>query len=724
MMSEFHHASAPRSPGEPWNMTPEWLDTLNPAQREAVTHGDGPLLVVAGAGTGKTKTLACRVAYLVHQGVSPERIMLLTFTRRAAAEMVRRAEEMTGQNSTGRVWGGTFHAVANRLLRIYGNAMSIPGDFTVMDQSDAADLMGLIRTELGVTKSDRRFPRKETLVSIYSRTVNSQEKLDRVLMRQFPWCRDEIETIAKIFESYTRRKRESHVFDYDDLLLVWNALCDAPGAGEAMGDRFDHVLVDEYQDTNAIQSQILLRLRRTHKNIMVVGDDAQSIYSFRAATVRNILDFPTQFPGTRMVTLEQNYRSTQPILAASNAVMDQAKERFTKNLRSDRVSHQRPVLITCLDEQQQCKSVCRKILMHLEQGIPLMRQAVLFRAGHHSDQLEVELARRKIPFHKFGGLKFVEAAHVKDMLAFLRILENPFDELSWYRILLMLEGVGPKSAQRIIGELGVRRSGAPAPAGPSPLLRLFFKPPVAPPSAREQWAEVRVALADCCGIDLSAPAPAENLDTAMSSRRIEPPLVSQIERLRRFYEPIFEKRYENPTIRLRDIEQLEQIASTYRSRASFVTDLTLDPPTSTSDLAGPPFLEEDWLTLSTIHSAKGCEWDVVHIIHAADGMIPSDMALSDEAGEEEERRLLYVAMTRAKDWLYVYFPIRYYHRKHAMGDAHSLAQLSRYLSPTVRRYFQEMPADEDVTAFVDARVRGLADVDNAVQRLWSDGISP
>ena len=701
-------------------MTPAWLDSLNPSQREAATHGDGPLLVVAGAGTGKTKTLACRVAFLVHQGVPPERILLLTFTRRASAEMVRRAEEMTGEASTGRVWGGTFHSVANRLIRTYGKALSIPSDFTVMDQSDAADLMGMLRSEMGVEKRDRRFPRKETLVAIYSRTVNAQEKLDRVLMRQFPWCRDEIETLAKIFEAYTRRKRENNVFDYDDLLLVWKALCDAPGAGEAMGDRFDHVLVDEYQDTNSIQGQILLGLRRNCKNIMVVGDDAQSIYSFRAATVRNILDFPDQFPGTRVVKLEQNYRSTQPILAASNAVMDQAKERYTKNLRSDRSSHQRPILITCIDEVQQCKSVCRRIITHLEQGIPLMRQAVLFRAGHHSDQLEVELARRRIPFHKFGGLKFVEAAHVKDMLAFLRILENPHDELSWYRVLMMLEGIGPKSAQRIISELGVRRTATPPGDTLSPLRRLFAAPPSAPPSARPQFAALREALADCSGIDLKGPAVEENHDTAMTSRRIEPPLVSQVERLRRYYEPVFEKRYENPTIRIRDIEQLEQIASTYRSRASFVTDLTLDPPTSTSDLAGPPYLEEDWLTLSTIHSAKGCEWDVVHIIHAADGMIPSDMALSDEAGEEEERRLLYVAMTRAKDWLYVYFPLRYYHRKHALGDAHSLAQISRYLSPTVRRHFQEMPADEDVAGFADLSNRGLSDVDEMVQRLWSD----
>lgn len=760
---------------------PHWLDELNPAQREAATHGDGPLLIVAGAGTGKTRTLACRVAWLVERGVPPERILLLTFTRRAAAEMVARAGHLTGAQTTGKVWGGTFHAVGNRLLRIYGRAMGLPTDFTVADQGDAADLMNLIRSELGLAKGDKRFPRKETLVAIYSRTVNAECKLTATLQDHFPWCAQYEEALRRIFQAYTERKREQNVLDYDDLLLYWAALADAEEAGRALEQRFDHVLVDEYQDTNAVQSRILRACRKNNHNICVVGDDAQSIYSFRAATVRNILDFPEQFPGTRIVTLEQNYRSTQPILAASNAVMARARERFTKNLWSQRPSGQRPVLITCMDEQEQSTEVCRAIIAHLEQGVPLRRQAVLFRTGYHSDMLEVELARRHIPFHKYGGLKFVEAAHVKDMLAFLRVLENPYDEISWFRILLLLDGIGPAAARRIMAAIGVRRGGerdagaaetvaaerppaneppqpsaagatpAPPPQAPppptggtSPLRMLFEHPPVVPAPARAPFERLRATLAACAGFLLktmkkqkkngagkgrsAAPspevstgaeqnAPMEN-DAPDTARPGEPPPAVQIECIRRCYEPLFQKRYDNPTIRLRDIEQLEQIAAGYRSRGRFLTDLTLDPPTSTSDLAGPPFLEEDYLILSTIHSAKGCEWDVVYIIHAADGNIPSDMAVTDQAGVDEERRLFYVAMTRAKDRLYVLFPLRYYRTRQARGDLHHYAQLTRFLAEGPKTFFEQRAA----AGFIDrgeGRPAGVVKkVDELLKGLW------
>lgn len=399
-------------------MVTSWLDGLNPAQRQAVTHGNGPLLIVAGAGTGKTKTLACRVAHLIDSGVSPERILLLTFTRRAANEMLTRASRLVGQDGTTKVWGGTFHSVANRLLRIHGPAVGLSRDFTVMDESDAADLMNLIRNDLGLAKTDRRFPRKATLIKIYSHTVNADRPMCEVLEAHFPWCKEDFDGIAQIFELYVRRKQAQHVLDYDDLLLFWSALCDT-NAGERVADQFEHILVDEYQDTNAIQAEILRGMRGHYKNITVVGDDAQSIYSFRAATIRNILDFPEQFPGATVVTLEQNYRSTQPILAASNAVMAPARERYTKQLWSTRESDIKPMLVTCEDEAQQSDIVCQNILSHLEQGKPLMQQAVLFRTSHHSAVLEVELARRNIPFHKFGGLKFIEAAHIKDMLAFL-----------------------------------------------------------------------------------------------------------------------------------------------------------------------------------------------------------------------------------------------------------------------------------------------------------------
>ncbi|MCC7294125.1 MAG: ATP-dependent helicase [Phycisphaerales bacterium] len=677
--------------------TPIWLGDLNPQQRRAVTGGDGPLLVIAGAGTGKTKTLACRVAWLIHKGVDPDRILLLTFTRRAAAEMLKRAGQLVDASIVGRVWGGTFHAVANRLLRVYGQALDLPPEFTIMDQSDAADMMNLLRAELELAKGDKRFPRKETLAAIYSRSVNAREKLADTLEVFYPWCSEHKEDIARIFREFQDRKKQQNVLDYDDLLLFLNALAQEPGVGDALGDRFEHVLVDEYQDTNLLQSEILLGLRRRQRNIMVVGDDAQSIYSFRAATVRNILDFPQQFSGAEIVTLEQNYRSVQPILHVSNAVMAHAKERYTKELWSSRVSSRKPSLVYCRDEPDQCQAVVHRILEHLEAGIPLRQQAVLFRAGHHSSVLEVELTRRKIPFHKYGGLRFIETAHIKDMLAMLRILENPYDQLSWHRVLLMLPGVGPSSARRIMDDLWqappeparTNGHGAETPVQ-SPLLAMLERAPRVPAGSTEHYEKLRQTLRACCGIGAAGKVRKRKPEPPRETRgQAPPPIATQIEILRRYYEPLCERMHDNARMRLKDLEQLEQIASGYRSRQAFITDLTLDPPHSTSDLAGAPYLEEDYLILSTIHSAKGCEWDVVHVLHAADGMIPSDMSTGDSEGVDEERRLLYVALTRAKDFLYVYFPLRYYHAKYRFGAAHNFAKLSRFITKSVLTHFEQ-----------------------------------
>lgn len=724
-------------------MPESWLNELNPSQRDGATHGDGPLLIIAGAGTGKTRTLVARLATLLSRGVAPERILLLTFTRRAAAEMIRRAGRLCGETTAGRVWGGTFHAVANRLLRMYGRAIGLSPDFSLMDESDAADFMNLIRSELGHSKGNRRFPRKDTLVSIYSRTVNAQQPVREVVTRNFPWCMTEIDGVASICNLYAQRKLDQNLLDYDDLLLYWNALCDAPDVGTRVADRFDHILVDEYQDTNPIQAQILRGMRKGKPNICVVGDDAQSIYSFRSATIRNILDFPRIFPGTRTVTLEQNYRSTTPILAASNAVMEQAKERYTKNLWSGRASDQKPVLMLCTDEPNQTDAVCENILAHLERGVALMKQTVLFRTGHHSAHLEIELARRNIPFHKFGGLKFLEAAHIKDLISLLRVIENPHDEVAWFRVLQLIEGIGPRSAGRIMEELGVRRveanvirdrATATSPPAPeltyvTPLLRLFRSPPHVPLAVREPFDALRAAFAECSGVRFPTGlvkeggvrprvGPADGEPTQVT-RVGPPPIASQIDCLRRFYLPILERRHDNPTVRGRDLEVLQSIAAGYTSRERFISDLTLDPPTSTSDLAQPPHLDEDWLTLSTIHSAKGCEWEVVHILHAADGMIPSDMAVGDEGGVDEERRLFYVAMTRAKDNLYVYFPFRYYHRKHALGDGHGYAQVTRFLSPAVRALFEDRRACVEMgSAIPDDMASGGAVVRDRVRKLF------
>ena len=680
----------------------DWKQSLNPAQLEAVTCGDGPVLVIAGAGTGKTWTLACRVAYLIEQGVPPERILLLTFSRRAAREMLSRAGRLVDIKRAGKVWGGTFHAIANRLLRQYGRPLGLAPDFTVLDQADMADLLDLIRSEQQSARDkreQRRFPRKDTLVAIYSRMVNAGQGLSTVLENSFPWCIDDADGIRTIFAEYTRRKRAQNVLDYDDLLLFWRALGATPSADQLSG-QFEHVLVDEYQDTNPLQAQILQTLRHNNRNLMVVGDDAQAIYAFRGASIRNILDFPQQFPGARRVTLEQNYRSTRPILDVSNAVIAHARERFPKDLWPVRSGGARPVLLTCADESEQSLQVCAQVLEHREQGTPLRQQVVLFRTGHHSDLLELELTRRNIPFVKFGGLKFLESAHIKDVLAVLRLLENPRDEVSWFRVLQLLDGIGPASARAILQTLGLRtspdcpppRRSLPAPddslgqmalaqpyleeAPVSPIVRLIASPPRVPEAARESLERLRDTFADCLASGGTLPPAAE------------------IARIRRFCEPIFQQRYSSPQARLHDIDQLEQVAGAHASRGRFLSELALDPPTSTSDLAGPPLLDEDYLILSTVHSAKGGEWDVVHVIHAADGMIPSDMSTGDQEAIEEERRLFYVALTRARDNLYVYFALRFYRRPRSLDDAHHFAQLTRFLPDHVQSLFERQTAGE------------------------------
>ncbi|MFL5735898.1 MAG: ATP-dependent helicase [Actinomycetota bacterium] len=661
---------------------------LNRAQRDVVEHEHGPLLVVAGAGTGKTWTLACRLARLIERGTPADRILLLTFTRRAAREMLSRAERLLSgprpdDRARGRVWGGTFHAVANRLLRLHGGVIGVRPDFTILDQSDAADMLNLVRSDLGVADGERRFPKKETLASIYSRTVNARRRLPEVVAEEFPWCRGEIDAIASIFRTYTERKRRANVLDFDDLLLLWHAL--AGRAGDRLGALFDHVLVDEYQDTNALQAEILVALRQENRDIMVVGDDAQAIYAFRSATVRNILEFPQRFPGTRVVKLEDNYRSTQPILDVSNRVIALARERHEKELRATRAGEARPVLRTCDDEMSQSDAVCTEVLGLREAGTPLHEQAVLFRAAHHSDLLEVELSRRNIPFVKFGGLRFLESAHVKDALAVMRLLDNPHDEIAWFRVLQLLEGVGPATARRVMVSLGVQGNGVAAAAGAaaadasgaSPVRRVIDRPPAVPAMLGADARSLRETLSDCLEARL--------------------PPAAELERVRRFLAPILARRYEGADARLRDLEQLEALAGEGGSgtgeRARFLADLTLDPPSSTEDLAGPPGLDDDYLILITIHSAKGGEWDAVHVIHAADGNIPSDLATGTADGVEEERRLFYVALTRARNVLNVYFPLRYHRRPRGLDDAHGYAQLTRFLAPSVLETFDRAGAE-------------------------------
>ena len=635
---------------------------LNAEQAAAATFAEGPLLIIAGAGTGKTRTLIYRLAHLIEVGVRPERILLLTFTRRAAHEMLSRAERLVGGACRG-VNGGTFHATGHRLLRRFGAAAGVPNDFTIMDQGDAEDLMQLCRAQLGYADGKKkRFPKKETLHYVYSRHINTDIPVGDILRDEYVQFVDYQEDFLRIFGDYIRRKSERNLVDYDDLLLFWAAMLEsAPQIAERIASLYDHVLVDEYQDTNMLQARILRGMCRGHSNITVVGDDAQSIYSFRGASFRNILDFPRQFPGTTIVALEQNYRSTQPILDVSNTLISRASERYTKTLWTKRGGGERPWLVTTQDEQQQTRFVVDRILELHETGVPLREIAVLFRAGYMSADLEIELTSRKIPFEKWGGLKFLEAAHVKDVLAFLRILENPRDEVSWYRILMLLPGIGDATARAAIDLMAQMAWDSRA-----------FGHYRAPARAREAHTHL-VALLDQLR---STPV----LDMASVS--------ADIARVRQLYDGILREKYDRVEPRLADLDQLQTIAGGYANREAFLSALALEPPQATQDLAGGSDDERDVLTLSTTHSAKGKEWDAVFLIWAADGWFPMARAINDDEELEEERRLMYVALTRARNHLAVTCPLNSYATRRSADYA--IDQMSRFLDRGVREKMERV----------------------------------
>ncbi|HEX6596367.1 MAG TPA: ATP-dependent helicase [Acidimicrobiales bacterium] len=644
--------------------------SLNAEQRDAVEHDDRPLLILAGAGTGKTATLAARVGRILADGTDPERVCLLTFSRRAATEMLLRAGRMSDSGRAARVLGGTFHSVAQRLLHRHGGLIGLDPGFSVLDAGDSTELIGIVRNELGFASAKgRRFPRKETLASILSHVTNAQVRLSDVVAKCYPWCSDDLDGMRDVFASYTARKRAQQLCDFDDLLLLLRAVGGSEIGRGLLAGLFDHVLVDEYQDVNGLQAAIVELLRPGGRGVTAVGDDAQAIYGFRAATTEAILEFPTRYPEAVVLRLEHNYRSTPPILAVANQVMAEAPGGAAKVLWSDRPGRRRPVLRTCADESAEAEAVCDSVLAHREKGVPLHEQAVLFRASHHAGVLELALGRRHIPYVKYGGLRFLEAAHVKDLLSLLRMLDNPWDELAWFRVLQLLEGVGPATASRLVDGLGVRggRAAEHDPAAATPLARLLAAAPTVPEPARPELNGLRSALGDCAGEAGGSP----------------PPAGAQVDRLRQWLEPIVRRRYDAPTARLGDLERLAEQAATASSRGRFVADLTLDPPTSTGDLAGPPALDDDWLVLSTVHSAKGGEWAVVHVLHAADGCFPSDLATGDAESLAEERRLFYVAVTRARDLLEVDVPLRFHRHRHRLDDLYGFAPISRFLSPAV-----------------------------------------
>jgi DNA helicase-2/ATP-dependent DNA helicase PcrA len=646
---------------------------LNPEQRAAVEHDVGagmvrPLLVVAGAGSGKTNTLAHRVAKLILAGSDPQRILLLTFSRRAANEMGQRAagvlQRVLGTSTAvgSLPWAGTFHSIGARLLREYAGRIGLEASFTIHDRADSEDLMGLVRQDvgLGASTGQKRFPLKGTCLAIYSRVVNSREPLAGVLQSTFPWCSEWEEQLKRLFGAYVDAKQEQNVLDYDDLLLFWAEMASDPELGPELGALFDHVLVDEYQDTNRLQAAILQGMKPDGRGVMVVGDDAQSIYSFRGATVRNILDFPKQFgEHTRLITLDRNYRSTQPILDASNAVIAAAVERHAKTLWTDKVATGKPQLVLIPDEAEQARWVCNRVLEQREAGIRLTQQAVLFRAASHSAALELELVRRNIPFVKFGGLKFLEAAHIKDVLAMLRFVQNPAGRVAGFRVVQLIPGIGPATAARLLDAVAEA-------ADPVAAVEAF----PAPPRAQGEWEQFTA------------------LFRSLRTTGLRWPL--EIELVRDWYLPHLERLHDDAPVRAADLDQLVALAGGYGSRENFLTELTLDPPEATSDRAGPPLLDEDYLILSTIHSSKGQEWKAVHVLNVVDGCIPSDMATGSLDDIEEERRLLYVAMTRAKEHLHLIVPNRFFIKQQAqMGDRHVYAQRTRFVTPVMLKHFEE-----------------------------------
>ena len=655
--------------------SPDPLESLNPQQRDAATHGTGdtagdtrPLLVIAGAGSGKTNTLAHRVANLIRHGADPQRMMLLTFSRRAAQEMERRVggvlQKSLGLQGTqpppSLPWSGTFHSIGARLLREYAPRIGLEDNFTIHDRGDAEDLMGMVRHEIGFSDTKKRFPLKGTCLSIYSRCVNTRAPLAEVLAEAFPWCAEWEAELKRLFGAYVKAKQQQNVLDYDDLLLYWAGMVAEPALAALVGERFDHVLVDEYQDTNLLQASILRALKPDGRGVTAVGDDAQSIYSFRGATVRNILDFPSQFSqAARVVTLERNYRSTQPILDVSNRVIAQAAERHAKTLWTDKPSAGKPLLVLVPDEAGQARWVADKVLAHREGGLALKSQAVLFRTSSHSAALELELARRNIPFVKFGGLKFLEASHVKDLLAVLRFAQNPRGRMAGFRVTQLIPGIGPATSARLLDAMEQA-------ADPAQAVREF----VPPSAARAQWADFAKAYEALREPALKWPA---DVELAMD-----------------WYLPHLERLYEDTSgVRRADVEQLARLAAGYASRERFLTELTLDPPEATSDRPGPPLLDEDYLILSTIHSAKGQEWNSVHVLNVVDGCLPADVAQSAQE-LEEERRLLYVAMTRARDHLHLLVPQRFHvTQQAARGDRHLYANRTRFIADADLEGFEQ-----------------------------------
>lgn len=673
-----------------------YLDELNTAQRDAVTHGQGPLLIVAGAGTGKTRTLTHRVAHRLVEGADPAACLVLTFSRRAADEMTRRArhiarEALRARGRHGAValpYSGTFHAMGHRLLREYAQAVGLPADFTLLDRGDSADLLGVARHEQRVAPGERRFPTKDACLDVYSRCVNAQVDLAEGLSRWFPQHKDWSDELGALFKAYVELKQAAHVLDFDDLLLYWFIMCQEPEIARQLGARFSDVFVDEYQDTNGLQAGIVRALKPDGAGVTAVGDDAQAIYSFRGACVRNMLAFPDQFSApVTVLRLTRNYRSQPAVLALGNTLMSEATEGFKKELYSERPAGRRPNAVRVPDEDAQAVYIATQVLERREKGVPLMQQAVLFRNSQHAHALELELQRRDIPFVKYGGLKFLEAAHVKDLLAVLRFALNPRERAAAHRVLLMLPGVGPARGAKL-WQWHEQTD--------FDLARLADGP--CPSDAESRFA----ALCECLCVGLGNDAWPALFDAA-----------------RTWYEPLLRERYDSPEPRLADLDHLAAQAAQSESGRDFAARVALDPPSATSDLAGPPRQDDDYLVLSTVHSAKGLEWDSVYLMNVVDGTFPSEFACGDAGLIEEERRLLYVAMTRARNRLHLVHPLRFFvTHQPRLGSRHVFSAPSRFMTPPLMNLCDRVDVAEPVGRGAALAPGVSVDLPGKVRSLW------
>ena len=601
-------------------------EDLNEAQLEAVKSKDGPILVIAGAGSGKTKTLTYRVARLIEDGIKPENILLLTFTKKAAAEMLSRATIVL-DNRCEKVAGGTFHSFANIILRKYSKLLGLKNNFTIMDRADCEDVINHIVGQL-FPKKEKRFPKKSTLLDIYSKSINKVTPTKQIIADEFPQfvhCEDKIIEVHKAYVAY---KRENSVLDYDDLLLYIKLLLENnDGLRKRLSNEYKYIMVDEYQDTNTLQADVIRLLASEHNNIMAVGDDAQSIYSFRGANYRNILDFPRLFENTKIIKLEQNYRSTQNILKLTNEIISKAKEKYTKNLFSNIVSPQVPALICAKDTQMEADFICQRILELLDEDISLSDICVLTRNARMSYNLEIELSKRAIPFQKFGGPKFMETAHIKDVVAHLRVILNPDDVISLTRILLLLKGVGASTVNNIM-----------------PIIKGDLNPDIKllPSNKSQSLTPLFNTLGQLR--DYSTTKKPEEIVSAVIN----------------YYRPILKDKYDDFSKREKDLDHFEYLSTQYSNLEDFISDLALEPPDASVEGMYKKNSDDEALTISTIHSAKGLEWDSVFIIGAVDGRFPSEYSFNSEEEIDEELRLMYVATTRAKNNLYITYPVDMY----------------------------------------------------------------